>query len=204
MALYNYGTHAFLKPQHDSERYARENNLALDKFHTLDYAFGLLWNYLENSAFAENTVVILTTDHCHYQEKPYVKAFSGDDYQPLFVDRIPLIIRDPDRSSALRVDAGNETSLGFAPSLIHYFEFGNFPNPFMGNSIFETDVRDSQPLAVAAMGPEEIYLIDGERIYRSYQADRYEMEGKVLEKFIRIVSHLELSDALWDEQNEKR
>ena len=204
MALYNYGTHAFLKQQVDRERYVPKRNIALDKFHTLDYAFGKFWSYLRESAFAENTIVILTSDHCHYQEKPYVEAFSGSDYQPLFVDRIPLIIRDPSRPFTKRIDARNSTSLDFTPTLVHYFALGNFPNPFMGSSILEKKNGTRRSLGVAAMGPDEIYLIDDDSVYRSYFADQYQMEAKIIEKFLRLISQLELTDALWDENGESR
>lgn len=199
MSLYNFGTHAFLHGSKDSVKYGKGNNSSLNNFHNLDRGFGRLWNYLKSSPYEDNTILILTADHCHYPEKPYVAAFDEPGFQKIFVDRIPLIIHDPTRNLPETYDAGNASSIDFAPTLAHYLGMDNVRNPFLGTSIFEAGRKEYLHFAVSAIGPREIFLIDQDRIHKLGEPGKYRSRIKVLDKYIGVVKQLELDDRIWNE-----
>ena len=56
----------------------------------------------------DNTIVIVTADHAHVQEKPYVALVKNDPtYKPYFVDTVPLLIYDPTHDLPAEYDAVN-------------------------------------------------------------------------------------------------
>jgi phosphoglycerol transferase MdoB-like AlkP superfamily enzyme len=198
MALYNFGTHPFLRNSRDGKRYGDGSNRALNNFHNFDDAFGRLWEYIKSSSYNENTVIILTADHSHYQEKSYVAAFDEPGYQKIFIDTIPLIIHDPVRELPKYFDAQNSSSIDFAPSLAHYFGLENSRNPFMGTSIFEENQKKYSNTAVACIGRHELFLIDKARIHKLQEKSKYSAKMKTLDTYITIVKHLEMADKIWD------
>ncbi len=199
LSLYNFGTHAFLNHSKDGYRYHSYNNVVLNNTHNFDFAFGQLWNYIKTSPYSKNTVVVFTADHCHFHEFAFLDAFSDPDYEQKFVDRIPLIIHDPTRILPPVYDAGNSSSIDFAPTMAHYFGLENVKNPFMGKSIFERKQRLDKHVSVAALGPSEVYLIDGKKIHRFGEQSSYESTLKILDKYIAIVRQLELENRIWDD-----
>lgn len=198
MSLYNFGTHAFLNHSKDGYRYHSHNNVVLNNTHNFDAAFGLLWNYIKNSPYGENTVLVFTADHCHFHENAFLDVFSEPDYTKLFVDRIPLIIWDPSRSLPARYDARNASSIDFAPTIAHYFGLDNVRNPFLGMSLFEQERHLDKQISAAAIGPHEIYLIDGTKIHRLGEESAYNSTLKALDKFIAAVRQLEIENRIWD------
>jgi lipoteichoic acid synthase len=199
MSLYNFGTHAFLGQSKDGQRYHSHNNVVLNNTHNFDYAFGRLWNYIQESPYNKDTVIVFTSDHCHFYEPAFLNAFSEPDYEQKFIDQIPLIIWDPLRLLPARYDARNASSVDFAPTLAHYFGLDNVPNPFMGISIFENERRLQNQRSVAALGPHEIYLIEDTKIHQVGDEGVYEPILKVLDKYISIVRQLELENRIWDD-----
>ncbi len=197
MGLYNLGTHAFIRIPKDGFDYGDGKNRSLDKIHTLDKAFGIFWEYYKRSPYAKNTIVIFTADHCHYPEKPFIQAFKGPDYQPFFVDRIPFIIHDPTRTLPKRYDANYATSLGFAPSIIHYLELENHKNPFLGTSIFEKKESGEYSLGVNSYG-EELFITAKDTIHKYPLSESFPVLFKILDKFVRVSKQLEVKDRLWD------
>jgi len=197
MGLYNLGTHAFLSIPEDGSTYGGGENRSLNKVHTLDAAFGIFWDYYQESPYAENTIVIFTADHCHYPEKPFIEAFDSPDYQPVFVDRIPLIIHDPTRSLPDRYDARYSTSIGFTPSLLHFLDLGNHQNPFLGSSIFEKNDPGMTKPGLNSYG-NEIYLTASDGIHNYRQPDSFPIDFEILRKFVRASKKLEMRDKIWD------
>lgn len=203
LSLYNFGTHAFLTSPKDSVPYGKNRNSALKSIHNFDHAFGQLWNYFRNSPFSNNTIFIFTADHCRYHERSFIKAFKSPDYQQLFIDRIPLIIYDPSRLLPPTYDAGNSSSLDFAPTIAHYLGLENRANPFMGISIFERDRTAYKDVSVAALGPGEIFLISGKRIHSSNNSQQYRFTLEVLTEYVELVRQLELDDLIWTDNHDQ-
>lgn len=197
MGLYNLGTHAFRKLTVDGKAYGDGSNSSLNTIHNLDNAFGIFWKYFKDSPFAENTIVIFTADHCHYPEKPFVKAFKSWGYQKLFVDTIPLIIFDPTRNLPKRFDARNSTSIDFAPSLIHYLGLDNRRNPFMGTSIYDKDRKAYEGFGVASYG-KNLFLIDDKKIHKFGFSNKHFSKLLVLQRYVHETKKLEIENRLWD------
>ncbi len=197
MSLYNLGTHAFSKISPDGKRYKNKQNQSLDTIHNFDHAFGIFWDYFKKSPYAKNTIVIFTSDHCHYPEKPFVAAFKKTGYQKMFVDAIPLIIYDPTRKLPKSYDAEYATSIDFAPSLLQYLQFPNHENPFLGNSIFAKEKSKLIQNGVASFG-DGVYLIDEKKIHKIGFSNTYRVQLKLLQKFIKYSQKIELTGKLWN------
>lgn len=147
-ATYNIGTHAFLETSPNDEEYGDGENPVLNKVHNYDAAFGSFLQYFLASPFAENTVLIFTSDHATYPEPAYRKV-AGKDFKPYFVDRIPLLVRDPFHVLPSRWDAQTRTSLDLAPTILQLLGIESGANSFLGTSLFEDR---NFPLGMAAMG----------------------------------------------------
>ena len=199
IGLYNFGTHSWVNSADDEAHFGDGWNPSLNTVHNLDAAFGLFWDYYQKSPYSENTIIIFTTDHCHYPTQPFVAEIDDPKYQRLFVDRIPLIIHDPQRQLPAYFDAVNSTSLDFAPSLLHYLGMKNQPNPFLGKSIFSGN-KQTTHLGVAVIEPD-IFVIDGEKIHGEKNSKQYRQDLQLLKKFIKISHGLELTDKLWNEKS---
>lgn len=150
MGMYNFGTHAFLDIMPNGEKYADGSNAALNKLHNYDHALGQFLDYFFASPYAKNTILIVTADHASYPERPFRLA-AGDDYRPLFVDRIPLIIYDPVHKLPAQFDAQGRTSIDFAPTLMHLLSIQHGDNSFLGTSLFEPG---KSAIGFAAIGNE--------------------------------------------------
>lgn len=201
LSLYNFGTHPFLKNSKDGIRYGKGKNSTLNNIHNFDHAFGLFWNYLKNSPYSDNTILILTADHCHFHEKTFIDAFEDPDYQQLFIDRIPLIIHDPLRELPESYNADNASSIDFAPSIAHYLGLNNVRNPWLGNSIFERDGTHYSEKSVAALGPNEVFIVTDDRIHSLNENGAHQTTLKILDTYISIVRQLELEDQIWKEDS---
>jgi len=201
LSLYNFGTHPFLKNSKDGVRYGGGKNATLNNIHNFDHAFGLFWNYLQKSPYFDNTIFIFTSDHCHFHEKTFIKAFEDPDYQQLFIDRIPLIIHDPLRDLPETFDADNASSIDFAPSVAHYLGLKNISNPWLGGSIFERDSIRYSNKSVAALGPHEIFLITDDKIHSLNEDGSHQTSLEILDNYISIVRQLELENQIWKEDS---
>ena len=199
IGLYNYGTHSWVNSTDDEAHFADGWNPSLNTIHNLDAAFGMFWSYFQNSPYAENTIIIFTTDHCHYPTQPFVAQIDDPNYQRIFVDRIPFILHDPQRELPAHFDAENSTSLDFTPTLLHYLGVKNQPNPFLGHSIFSRNKRSAH-LGVTVIEPD-IFIIDGKKIHNEKNSKQYRQDLQLLKKFIKISHALELSDTLWQDQS---
>lgn len=194
IGLYNLGTHAWQKLSKDGKQYNDERNFSINTIHTLDHAFGKFWEYYKNSKYRQNTIIIFTADHCHYQEKEFVKAFGGPDYQRYFVDRIPFIIHDPFRNLPKTFDANYATSIDFTPSLVHYFGLQNQKNPFIGTSIFS---GNREGIGIASYG-EDYFLIDSIKIHRKNFSEFHKEKLAQVKIMIEITKFLEVEDRIWN------
>ncbi len=150
MGLYNFGTHAFLDIMPNGVKYGDGSNPVLNRLHNFDYEVGKFLDYFLASDYAKNTLLILTADHADYPDKSYREISEKND-QPLFVDRIPLIIYDPSHDLPPVYDAHGRTSIDFAPTLLQLLGVKNADNSFLGTSLFE---RNPGSIGFAAIGDE--------------------------------------------------
>jgi len=195
ISLYNYGTHSWVNPTNNEKKYGDGWNTALNSVHNLDHAFGIFWSYFRNSPYAENTIIVFTTDHCHYPTQSFIAGIDDPTYQRIFVDRIPLIIHDHRNNLPDHYDAGNSTSLDLTPSLLHYLGVQNQPTPFLGQSIF-SKTRQQVFYGVANIEPD-IFVIEGNKIHSNKNSRQHRQDLELLKKFFTISQKLEVENKLW-------
>ncbi|WP_273037981.1 LTA synthase family protein [Schwartzia succinivorans] len=179
LAMYTFATHTGIKIPEDGIPYVMENgkrNMVLDSLHTCDAAFGEFWRWFQKSAYKDNTIVIFTADHAHYNDSPFMELVKNEpDYTKCFVDRIPLLIYDPTHQLPKTYDANDKTSITLAPTIYQLLEMNpNVKNSFMGGSLFDDD---SEEIHVAALGKTFIGIY-GHKAY-----DEYDIEDSNREVF---------------------
>ena len=199
IGIYTLGTHAFRDMADDGKEFGDGSNRVLNRIYSLDEAFGGFWDYFRQSPLAQNTIVIFTSDHAPYMEKPYLAALEqiGTTIpKPSFLDTIPLIIYDPTRELPKSYDAKTKTSIDLAPSLLHYLGVDNRKNSFVGESIFETDQNRKRQYGVVSAG--HLMVIDGKGSYFTLK-DSKNMGSTVnlFNKYVRGVKHYEMRSRIW-------
>ena len=120
------------------------------------------------------------------------------DYQTLFVDRIPLIIKDPTRDLPETYDARSATSIDFAPTLIHYLGAPNARNSFLGNSIFEPERETSIPTGLSAIG-EQTYVVEKNEVYFLGREPKHDRRIRLMGSLMNWLYSLEVNDRLWSD-----
>ncbi len=148
IATYNIGTHAFLGSSANDVAYGNGDNPVLDKLHNYDAALGGFLRYFYASAYAQNTILVFTSDHATYPEMPF-REVAGDGLKPYFVDRIPLLVRDPFHWLPASLDAKGRNSLDLAPTVLQLAGLQSPRNSFLGTSLFEPR---NFPVGIAALG----------------------------------------------------
>ena len=177
IAMYTFNTHAGIEAPSDENVINDNDNLVLKQLKYTDYSFGRFWDWFINSEYSQNTIVILTADHAHYNDSDYLKLVSEDsDYTRCFIDRIPLIIYDPVHVLPKRYDAEDNTSIDLTPTICQLVGAENQKNSFLGTSIFEKHPGDNQA-TIAAIGDSFFCIYD-------HQAHTEEkIDHKYLESF---------------------
>jgi hypothetical protein len=185
IGLYNIGTHAFMDVDPHGEKYGDGSNHSLNTIHNLDAQFGDFYRWFIDSRYADDTLLIFTSDHAHYPEPSYVQVArdqrSGSDgYDPYFVDRIPMLVRAPWLRLPERFDARDRTSLGLAPTVLSLLGIERARNSFVGQSIFRPYEAGDPGLRIAPLGPS-MYAIYRGRVYApgkipAQMVARYEQE----------------------------
>jgi phosphoglycerol transferase MdoB-like AlkP superfamily enzyme len=185
IGLYNIGTHAFMDVGANGKEYGDGSNHSLNTIHNLDAQFGDFYRWFLDSPYADNTLLIFTSDHAHYPEPSYVQVArdprtGSDEYDPYFVDRIPMFVRAPWLRLPKRFDAHDRTSLGLAPTVLSLVGIDRARNSFVGQSIFRPYDTGDPGLRIAPLGPS-MYAIYHGRVYApgkipAQMAARYEHE----------------------------
>ncbi len=199
IGIYTLGTHAFRDMADDGEAFGDGSNRVLNRIYSLDKAFGVFWDYFRNSLLATNTIVIFTSDHAPYMEKPYLKALKKigtTTPQPSFLDTIPLIIYDPTRELPESYDAKIKTSIDFAPSLLHYLGVSNRKNSFIGESIFETDENRKRLYGVVS-GNHIMVINDNGQYFTLKDGKNMESTVNLFHKYVKGVKHYEMKSRIW-------
>ena len=160
LATYNIGTHAFLASSDNDVAYRDDGNAVLDKLHNLDNALGMFLQYFLASPYADNTLLVFTADHSTYPE-PAFREVAGDDLKPYFVDRIPLLVRDPFHRLPRSLDARGRNSLDLAPTVLQLAGLQTRVNGFVGTSLFESR---NFPVGIAAIA-SKYYMTSPEGVF---------------------------------------
>jgi lipoteichoic acid synthase len=198
VSLYNIETHAFQDSAADGPRYGDGKNHSLNTVHNLDDAFGRFLDFFFRSPLAESTVVVFTTDHCHYPTRTYEEAIRPHfpDLPRILVDAIPLIIYSPVHRLPATFDAEYRTSLDFAPSLIQLLGLPQRPNPFLGRSIFSSRSRHDEGPGIAVIGLDA-FLVDRNGIARRGHPRGYAKELWRVQRLMRYLADLEENNRIW-------
>lgn len=195
LGLYNLGTHANWALAADGVPYRDGRNDVLNNLHNFDSAFGAFYDWFASSSYADDTVLILTSDHTHYPEEDMISA-AGPGYQPSFVGRIPLMIYDASRRRPKQFDANFSTSVDFAPSLLHYLGFGNHRNPFAGTSIFELRRKEMEGVGLANYR-DELFFVDRDGVHHNPQSGPYGSIAGDVRTILNFSKSLETADRVW-------
>jgi len=197
MGLYNIETHAYYHMSDDGVKYKQRDNYVLNSIHNYDNAFGKFWQYFRQSTLFENTVIIFTADHTHFQSKDFYSLVKNQaDYEPNFVDKIPLLIYHPGLELSTDFDAKYASSLDFAPTIAHLMQFRNRPNSFLGRSIFERVTNEG-----LAYGEGHIFLFgsDGVKIQGEYYVKPFnDTDINKMYKVINNIHALESQGRIWN------
>ena len=190
LAMYTFDTHTGVNVPEDGVPYLMNNgkrNMALDSLHTCDAAFGAFWDWFQGSVYKENTIIIFTADHAHYNDSSFVELVKDDvDYTKCFIDRIPLLIYDPIHQLPGTYDANDQTSITLAPTVYQLLGMDpNVKNSFMGCSLFEGNSTES--IHVAALG-KDFFGIYGHKAYHEYdigesEKDMFDEKKELILKF---------------------
>jgi phosphoglycerol transferase MdoB-like AlkP superfamily enzyme len=145
ISMYTAETHAWVDVRENvgGVIYGNGNNEALNTIHNMDNAFGKFWKYFKKSKYFDNTVVIFTTDHCHYFDLEYLrlmKDFNEKDYIKRFVDKVPLLFYSPYNDLKKKFDAKDHTSIDLAPTILNYLNINEAENSFIGESLFDQKI----------------------------------------------------------------
>jgi len=204
MGLYNLETHTGIHLFSDNTIYQRpnaENSYVLNTFHNFDLVFGLFWNYFKDSPHAQDTIVVLTSDHATFPSRDYLKL--GIDASPAFADEIPFLIYHPDLTSNFQFDAASRTSLDFAPTVLNILGIESQKTAFIGTSLF------AEKTAIPNVSTGSSYAIwhsvESEFGYwmqitnDTQRTDSSIAKGVDHFEFIKYTSNLERQNKLWPE-----
>ena len=131
LCMYTVGTHtSWDSPE---EQFGSGTSNVLNRFYYSDVCFGEFFKQFRESNLFDDTILIVTTDHCAYSDSDYLEVFEDDDHEAL-VDEIPLIVYYKDIKGQT-IDAGGRNSLCFAPTVCDLLDI-NGENYFLGTTLF--------------------------------------------------------------------
>ena len=188
IGVYNSGTHAFIDTPKGKEKFANGENPMLNRMHEYDTSIGSFLDYFFSSPVAENTILIVTSDHATYPEPPTVDVFDGPNYRPYFVDRIPLMIYSPYHELPKRFDANVRTSVDFAPTLLHLLGSVDVEHAFLGRSIFED--ASGPGIQLASIG-NEFFALGGPKFVTPIEDTILTDEQEKMKNTISLYYHMQ-------------
>lgn len=148
LAMYSFGTHATLDGVY--EEFEGGSNALLNRFYDLDVQIGIFLEQFSQSELAENTVIILTSDHATYQDADFVTAFPEYGREDPSLDRMPLMVYYKGVSPG-SYDANGRNSLDMAPTILDLLDM-SAPNYFWGDSLFAPENRSLYDTYFESMG----------------------------------------------------
>ena len=132
LATYTVGTHVSFDSL--DIKYETGTDAELNKFYETDYYFGEFMKKFEESSFADNTVIIFTTDHATFRDDSFRNAFPNYTRSVSSLDEIPFFIYHKNVESKT-IDVDGRNSICFAPTILDYLDI-SAENYFLGSSLF--------------------------------------------------------------------
>ncbi|MCN6273988.1 LTA synthase family protein [Escherichia coli] len=132
IGVYPSGTHH--GQDSPNEKYFDGSNPLYNKFYNYDFQLGKFVDFFRRSSFYGNTLLIITSDHSTFPSTEYKKSFNSDSRY--FVDKIPFLIIGKNITPEV-LDAGDENSLSFAPTILHMLGIQYSMNYFLGCSLLD-------------------------------------------------------------------
>jgi len=199
VTMYTAETHAWCDISEDGKAYKHGNNEVLNTIHNMDDAFGTFWNYFKQSKYADNTIIIFTSDHAHYFDDAYNKLMLDykEKYHRQFIDKVPLFVYAPMFSLPKTLSVNQSTSLDLTPTVLHLLGMKDHANAFLGNTLFERSKNATQ-VSIAAYD-SNIYVIDKTQIHHNkFTSPRGKKFFDLLAKFFAYTRKLELQNSIYD------
>jgi phosphoglycerol transferase MdoB-like AlkP superfamily enzyme len=194
LAMYTAETHAWtdVDTSKGGMIYKDGSVETLNTIHNMDDAFGKFWEYFKQSKYFKDTLIIFTSDHCHYHDLRYLKLMKASqemdyDYRKSFIDKIPLLFYSPYNDLPKEFDAHSHTSIDLAPTLLHYLNINDAENSFIGNSLFEPKYD------FGFAGP--VLIQDGTKYF--IQDENHDQDlHRLMIKYRKYTEYLEMNDKL--------
>lgn len=132
ISMYTFGTHQ----SYDSpdKKFGAGNYILLNRFYNFDYYFGKFIEKFNNSKMAEDTVLVVTTDHATFSDNDFAAAYPDYTRVNSDVDSIPLYLYYKGMPPE-QLDVQGRNSLDMAPTVLDFIEV-TAPNYFLGVSLF--------------------------------------------------------------------
>lgn len=200
ISLYNRGTHVFNDVIEGGKKYEGGKNQVLNRIHNLDYELGYFLRYFKNSPWAENTYLIITTDHATFPEPAYTEIVKQTSPY-YFVDKIPLIIYDPYKGLPRIMDANSRNSLDLAPTILNLLGIREIKNSFLGNSLFDEYPYKISMSAVGKIVKDRYITVNG-KIYPSENVpSEYKKETQYFSEYIDLYRYYEKHNMLFPDND---
>lgn len=148
LAMYSFGTHATLDGVY--EEFGDGANALLNRFYDLDVQIGTFLDRFNESKLADNTMIVLTSDHATYQDADYVTAFPDYKREDPSLDRMPLMIYYKGVTPE-EYDVSGRNSLDMAPTVLDFLDM-SAPNSFLGDSLFAPESESAYDTYFESMG----------------------------------------------------
>ena len=135
ICIYTFGTHESFGSM--DVFFGETEDKELDKFYSMDMAFGNFLEHFKNSSLQDNTIIFFTADHCTYADQSFLIHFPYQERVHTMLDEIPLMIYykgvEPET-----IDVNGRNSLCLTPTLLDLLDI-NGENMFLGSSLFSND-----------------------------------------------------------------
>lgn len=135
-------THTGFELSKNYVEYPYCKNNFLSAVYNFDVQFGLFWKWFLKSDLKDNTIVILTADHCLPYSSENALLYHKNNQDNSLFDKVPLIIYSPNHSFPSDTSI-HSSSISLAPTILHLLGINDKKNSFVGKSIFDECVEKS-------------------------------------------------------------
>ncbi|KXT84043.1 Phosphoglycerol transferase [Streptococcus sp. DD11] len=132
ISMYTFGTHIGMNSY--DKKFGNGKDRLLNRFYDLDVQFGKFIEKFNNSPYAENTILIFTTDHATYVDDEYSKSFPDQSRGMGNLDKVPFFIYYKGVQPQT-IDVQGRNSVNLAPTVLDYLDISK-ENYFLGDSLF--------------------------------------------------------------------
>ncbi len=176
LATYTFGTHTTLDSPDDV--YGDGKDPMLNKFYNVDKYFGEFMQSYSQSPLAEDTIIVLTSDHCTYNDMFFKHTFPDCYRFCTVVDRIPLNIYYKGVTPQT-IDVNGRNSLDVAPTLLDIIDISD-ENFFLGTTLFD---KTGNEFDTISREPGSIFTTAGANIAPLGEEDEKAFKDKLLKYY---------------------